>query len=110
MGKSLQTLVTNNILLKKQPSTTKSLTYVINPVQLSNEASAARKSDIKFLPSFDGTPKNWPTFHHQFHLSSAMCQFEDVDNIIRLRTSLKGKALKAVHGALAHPERVNERS
>lgn len=87
------------------PLTSKSLDNA--PIHLSNEVLSARKSDAKNLPLFDGSPKDWPTFAHQFVISTSMCQFQDIDNIVRLRSSLKGKALKAVQGALAQPNNVS---
>lgn len=75
-------------------------------VQVSKQALDARKSDMKNLHKFDGTPKEWPAFLSQFKLSTATCEYQDVDNIVRLRECLVGKAKKAVQGALSLPENV----
>lgn len=95
----------NAAVLEPAAASSKTFFNVSNP--LSKEVLAARKSDAKNLPIFDGCPKDWPTFTHQFAISTSMCQFQDIDNIVRLRNSLKGKTLKAVHGALAQPSNVS---
>lgn len=59
---------------------------------LSKETLAARSSDMKNLPAFSGIAKEWPVFIRQFEQSTELCQYTDVDNIIRLRNSLQGSA------------------
>lgn len=87
-----------------QPSTSNSKLNMSRT--LSKEVLANRKSDAKNLSVFDGSPKHWPTFASEFITSTEMCQFQDIDNIARLRNCLKGKARKAVEGALSQPGNV----
>lgn len=73
---------------------------------LSKEVLAARTSDMKNLSPFSGLAKEWPIFIRQFEQSTELCEFTDVENIVRLRNCLKGNARKAVLSALSYPENV----
>lgn len=92
------------------PLTSTSIGEVIRnrvPFSLSKEVLAARQSDTRWNLSFDGNPKNWPTFYNQYNLSNQQCKYTDIDNIIRLKNGLKGRAYRAVQGALSHPSNVS---
>lgn len=60
------------------------------------------------LPEFTGNPAEWCTFITAFTQTTERCAYTNVDNAIRLRQCLKGKAFELIEGLLMFPEDVPE--
>ena len=58
------------------------------------------------LPSFDGTPAEWPVFIQIYESSTNTCNYTDAENLARLQNSLKGNAKTLVQSLLALPANV----
>ncbi|XP_050093824.1 uncharacterized protein LOC126576558 [Anopheles aquasalis] len=76
--------------------------------QLSTSQIQARKAVSRELPTFKGEPEGWPMFIAGFHHTTHMCGYTPEENIVRLQSSLKGKALDTVRALLMHPENVDQ--
>ena len=73
---------------------------------LNRSQLAARQVVPKELPEFSGNSEDWPLFYSTYNSSTQMCGFTSEENMLRLRKSLKGKALEAVRCRLLHPTNV----
>ncbi|XP_058128347.1 uncharacterized protein LOC131291496 [Anopheles ziemanni] len=80
----------------KEPSTPKR-----QPL-LADEA-AARKVWPAKLPTFSGSPKEWPIFYSCYTESTKACGFSSLENIMRLEAALTGAARDAVASKLMLP-------
>ena len=58
------------------------------------------------LPSFSGTPAEWPVFIQIYESSTNTCNYNDAENLARLQMSLKGKAKTPMQSLLALPANV----
>lgn len=77
-------------------------------VELSNQQLVIRQALERVeLPYFDGNPIEWPLFITSYNMSSTRCGYTDVENLIRLKKALRGKALEAVMGRLFLPSQVS---
>ncbi|XP_055584843.1 uncharacterized protein LOC129737708 [Uranotaenia lowii] len=74
--------------------------------RLTFEQSAARQIWPKTLPTFSGSPEEWPIFLNSFEDANRACGFSNVENLMRLRESLRGAAKEAVATKLIFPESV----
>lgn len=77
-----------------------------DPCSLTRSHLAARQVVPKDLPTFAGSPEEWPIFLSMFNSSTTMCGYSNEENVIRLQKSLKGKAYEAVKSRLMHPSNV----
>lgn len=77
-----------------------------DPCSLTRSHLAARQVVPKDLPTFSGSPEEWPIFLSMFNSSTTMCGYSNEENVIRLQKSLKGKAYEAVKSRLMHPSNV----
>ncbi|XP_053668075.1 uncharacterized protein LOC128718478 [Anopheles marshallii] len=68
----------------------------------------ARIAGMGKLPNFTGEPEEWPLFYAMYRSSTASCGFSDVENALRLRQHLKGKAFGAVRNLLIYPSTVGK--
>lgn len=75
-------------------------------VFLSRSHIAARQAVSRDLPTFNGTPEEWPLFYSTFTTTTRMCGYTQEENLIRLQKCLKGKAHEAVKCRLMHPSNV----
>ena len=66
----------------------------------------ARQSTGKELPTFSGSPEDWPVFAHLFRSSTETCGFSDAENLGRLNRALKGKARESALMLLRIPGNV----
>lgn len=60
----------------------------------------SRKCLQRSLPSFSGVPEESPLFISSFKDTNKACGFSNLENLQRLRDSLRGDALEAVKGRL----------
>ena len=58
------------------------------------------------LPSFDGTPAEWPVFIQIYESSTNTCNYTDAESLACLQNSLKGNAKTLVQSLLALPVNV----
>lgn len=73
---------------------------------LTRNQIAARQVVSKDLPIFTGNPEDWPIFFSTYESTTRMCGYTDSENMIRLRSCLKGDAFTAVRSFLLHPSTV----
>ncbi|XP_037812488.1 uncharacterized protein LOC119604106 isoform X1 [Lucilia sericata] len=75
-----------------------------NPIstKLTREQIASRQSFARDLAKFNGNPEDWPLFFATYQQTTEICGFSDSENLLRLRNSLEGDALKAVRNLLFH--------
>lgn len=64
------------------------------------------QQEFRELPSFDGSPMQWPSFYSSYMESKRF--FSNTANRNRLHKALKGKAFKAVAGLLLSASTVND--
>ncbi|XP_055523268.1 uncharacterized protein LOC129717408 [Wyeomyia smithii] len=76
--------------------------------RLSRDEIAARQVVTRELPKFNGNPEDWPMFLSTYENTTVMCGYTEAENMIRLRTSLKGDAYNAVRSFLLRPETVKK--
>ncbi|XP_043066490.1 uncharacterized protein [Drosophila bipectinata] len=69
---------------------------------------AARQAIPKDLPTFSGDPEDWPLFISTFEHSTTAAGYTNVENMLRLQKSLKGKARDLVRDKLLLPNLVPE--
>ena len=81
---------TNGFFKNMVPQTSYSTT------SLTSQQREWRKTIGKDLPKFDGDPEDWPEFVNRYRMSTTKCNFDEEENMSRLRMSLKGKAKEAV--------------
>jgi len=76
-----------------------------NPVvDLSNfQRLAMRQTTAKELPAFSGKPEEWPIFISAYNYTISEAKYTNVENMIRLSNSLKGKAREVVAPMLTLP-------
>lgn len=74
--------------------------------KLTPQQISARKTMKTDLPTFDGSPEIWQLFISFFEQTTSACGFSDQENMVRLMTSLKGKARAHVSGLLTVPQNV----
>ncbi|KAI8116326.1 hypothetical protein CVS40_11603 [Lucilia cuprina] len=86
-------------------SSTTNSTIAFNIPEISPTPSqlAARLSITRELPTFSGDPEEWPIFINSFQNSTAVAGFSNVENLIRLQGSLKGKARELIKSKLLLP-------
>ena len=65
----------------------------------------ARQTAIN-LPTFAGSPEDWPVFQQLYDSTTASCDYTNAGNLSRLQRSLKGKAKELVHSLLSVPANV----
>ncbi|XP_062705689.1 uncharacterized protein LOC115258970 [Aedes albopictus] len=82
------------------PATTRT-PHTLTQVQI-----AARQVLGKDLPTFGGSPEDWPIFITNFEQSTATCGYSDAENLVRLQRCLKGNALESVRSRLLLPASV----
>ncbi|XP_037820376.1 uncharacterized protein LOC119609605 [Lucilia sericata] len=75
-----------------------------NPIstKLTREQIASRQSFARDLEKFNDNPEDWPLFFATYQQTTEICGFSDSENLLRLRNSLEGDALKAVRNLLFH--------
>ena len=66
----------------------------------------ARQTQGNQLPSFSGSPEEWPVFKALYDSSTTACGFTNADNLARLQRCLKGTAKDMVHALLSVPDNV----
>ena len=59
-----------------------------------------RQTQGNQLPSFSGSPEEWPVFKALYDSSTTACGFTNTDNLARLQRCLKGTAKDMVHALL----------
>ncbi|XP_044573440.1 uncharacterized protein LOC123257680 [Drosophila ananassae] len=67
---------------------------------------AARQAIPKDLPTFSGDPEEWPLFISTFEHSTTAAGYTNVENMLRLQKSLKGKARELIRDKLLLPNLV----
>ncbi|XP_044573304.1 uncharacterized protein LOC123257617 [Drosophila ananassae] len=67
---------------------------------------AARQAIPKDLPTFSGDPEEWPLFISTFEYSTKAAGYTNVENMLRLQKSLKGKARELIRDKLLLPNLV----
>ncbi|XP_053691452.1 uncharacterized protein LOC128739970 [Sabethes cyaneus] len=75
---------------------------------LNRNQIAARQVVAKDLPVFSGNPEDWPLFFSTYESTTRMCGYTEDENMIRLRSCLKGDAFAAVRSFLLHPSTVEK--
>ncbi|XP_055910918.1 uncharacterized protein LOC129945285 [Eupeodes corollae] len=108
-------LNTNNVERQTFPQSTNNNNQIpqetLNDFQdnptLTRRQLAARHSTPKDLPRFNGDPEDWALFISCFESSTRICGFSSEENLVRLRASLRGKALDAVRSRLSQPGQVD---
>ncbi|XP_062537781.1 uncharacterized protein LOC134206100 [Armigeres subalbatus] len=77
---------------------------VVRPkIVLGAEHIAAQQVMGKELPTFSGSPEDWPIFISCFEQSTTTCENSDAVNLIRLQRCSKGPVLEAVRNRLLLP-------
>ena len=66
----------------------------------------ARQTQGNQLPSFSGSPEEWPVFKALYDSSTTACGFTNADNLARLQRCLKGTAKDMVDALLLVPDNV----
>ncbi|XP_062553818.1 uncharacterized protein LOC134219136 [Armigeres subalbatus] len=79
---------------------------LISSKRLSKHELAARQVVPRELPKFSGNPEEWPMVLSTYEDTTAMCGYTEAENMIRLRSCLKGDAFNAVRSFLMRPETV----
>ncbi|XP_055589555.1 uncharacterized protein LOC129741792 [Uranotaenia lowii] len=74
---------------------------------LTADQVTARQFWPKTLPVFSGEPEEWPLFYHSYVTANAACGFTNVENLVRLRESLRGPAKEVVLTKLMFPDSVD---
>lgn len=59
------------------------------------------------LPDFSGSPEDWPMFSTAFNQSTAVYNYTNFENCLRLQKALKGEARECVKSLLIHPDNVS---
>lgn len=67
--------------------------------------TAPRK--LQDLPQFSGEPEDWPMFSSTYAESTAVYNYTNLENSMRLQKSLKGQARDAVKCMMIHADNVN---
>ncbi|XP_055918708.1 uncharacterized protein LOC129950814 [Eupeodes corollae] len=83
------------------PAPLSSTTYFNSP-QLDSRQLAARKI-YKELPTFTGSPEEWPLFKRMYEQSTQACGFSVEENLMRFQRALKGRARELVSSQLVEP-------
>ena len=66
----------------------------------------ARQSLGNNLPTFSGSPEEWPVFKSLYDSSTLSCGFKNTENLARLQRCLKGEAKNMVQSLLSVPDNV----
>ena len=66
----------------------------------------ARQSQGNNLPTFSGSPEEWPVFKSLYDSSTISCRFKNTENLARLQRCLKGEAKNMVQSLLSVPDNV----
>ncbi|XP_040169686.1 uncharacterized protein LOC120904034 isoform X4 [Anopheles arabiensis] len=74
--------------------------------KLTADQIAARQTWPKKLPTFSGTPRDWPKFYNSYVESTAACGLSHVENLARLEECLTGGAREVVEGWFDSPQSV----
>ncbi|XP_070854704.1 uncharacterized protein [Drosophila suzukii] len=69
---------------------------------------AARQAIPRELPAFDGNPQAWPLFYSSFQTSTEIAGYTNAENLMRLQSSLRGRARELVQSKLLLPAMVPE--
>ena len=72
-----------------------------------NGGSMSMPRKIYDLPEFDGAPEDWPMFSTAFEQSTAVYNYNNFENCLRLQKALKGEARECVKSLLIHPDNVS---
>ena len=75
---------------------------------LSQEQVYSRQIIPRELPFFSGKSEEWPLFISSYENSTALCGFNNNENLLRLQRALKGRALDFVGSKLTLPGLVPE--
>ncbi|XP_062707477.1 uncharacterized protein LOC134288004 [Aedes albopictus] len=75
---------------------------------LTRSQVVARQAVSRELPTFSGTPEEWPLFFSSFTTTTSMCGYTAEENLVRLQKCLTGKAFEAVKCMLMHPMNVTQ--
>ncbi|XP_055604514.1 uncharacterized protein LOC129752769 [Uranotaenia lowii] len=79
-------------------------THLLPAYQPTPSQLAARQVMNRDLPTFTGSPAEWPIFISTFINTTLNCGFSPAENLVRLQRCLKGPALEAVRSDLLQPE------
>lgn len=79
----------------------------VNHSYLTPTHLAIRKT-LPDLPEFTGAPSEWPIFINTYRQTTALGQFADIENLMRLQRSLKGRARTRVQAQLNFPHCVEK--
>ncbi|XP_053667845.1 uncharacterized protein LOC128718201 [Anopheles marshallii] len=90
------------------PSSTAKRISVTDDCELSQSQIAARQAVKSELPTFSGDPEGWPLFLSTFRRSTRTFGFSEDENILRLQSALRGKALRMVQSRLRHTDHLDE--
>lgn len=86
------------------------ISNMISPTAAStvqNNISVPMHRKIYDLPEFDGSAEEWPMFSTAFIQTTAVYQYNNFENCLRLQKALKGNARESVKSLLIHPDNVN---
>lgn len=75
---------------------------------LTRSQVVARQAVSRELPTFSGTPEEWPLFFSSFTTTTNMCGYTTEENLVRLQKCLTGKAFESVKCMLMHPMNVTQ--
>ncbi|OXA48116.1 hypothetical protein Fcan01_17420 [Folsomia candida] len=74
----------------------------------STDKMIIRQTIGRDLPYFGGRAEDWPAFIASYNRTTDACEFNDAENLERLRKCLKGEALKSVECLLVSPKSLPE--
>ncbi|XP_065361998.1 uncharacterized protein LOC135955572 [Calliphora vicina] len=72
-----------------------------------NGGSLLMHRKIYDLPDFSGSPEDWPMFSTAFNQSTAVYNYNNFENCLRLQKALKGDARECVKSLLIHADNVS---
>jgi len=70
---------------------------------------AARQAIPRDLLAFDGNPQTWPLFYSSFQTTTEIAGYSNAENLMRLQSSLRGRARELVQSKLLLPAMVPEK-
>lgn len=112
----------NKLFVSNQPTTSGTQTPLNNNILPGNppqewelslpskQQLIARKSVNTELPIFNGKAEDWTCFISCYEMTTYVCGFNNVDNLIRLKRCLKGEAYDSVRHRLNLPRFVQKSS
>ncbi|XP_073814266.1 uncharacterized protein [Musca autumnalis] len=78
------------------------------PMSTNLTGAVPKPKKIYPLPEFSGTPEEWATFIEDFKCSTREFGYSQLQNLMRLRDSLKGRAKETVEALLTNSSNVDE--